>query len=115
VLNESRATGAIYDPVTDVTHVFVSKPPGTVRTHTVSADLLVDTEGFLVGLDIEPEASTRSIVMLGAHEKVARKIAARVGVCKGGGSEVFEVRIAGARAAIRGHEKSPYVAPPKSP
>ena len=115
MLNESRATGTIYDSVTDVTHVFVSKPPGTVRTHTVSADLLLDAHGFLVGIDIEPGASARSIVMIGEHENVARKVPARVGVCKGGGAEVFEVRIAGARAAIRGHEQSPYSRLPRHP
>jgi hypothetical protein len=108
VLNESRATGTIYDSVTDVTHVFVSRPPGTVRTHTVAADLLLDAKGFLVAIDIEPETRTRAIVMLGAHENVARKVSARIGVCKGANGEVFEVRIAEARATIRGHEKSPY-------
>ncbi len=93
----------------DVANVFIAKPPGTVRTHTVAADLLLDAQGFLVGIDLEPDAQTRTVVMVGDHAKVARKVAVRVGVCTDGSGDVFEVRIAAARAAIRGNEKSPYV------
>jgi hypothetical protein len=109
VLNERRASGFHYDAATDVARVFVVDPPGTVRTHTVAADLLLDQKGFLVGIDVEPNAATRIIVMVGAHEDVARKVSARVGVCSDAGGDVFEVRVAGARAAIRGGEKNPYV------
>jgi hypothetical protein len=108
VLNERRASGVLYDSVTDVSRVFVAQPPGTVRTHTVAADLLLDAQGFLVGVDLEPGASTRTIVMLGQHENVARKAAARVGVCTDASGGVFEVRIAGARATIRGDQKNPH-------
>ena len=108
MLNERRATGVLYDAVTDVSRVFIEQPPGTVRTHTVAADLLLDAQGFLVGVDVEPGAPTRAIVMLGQHESVARTVATRVGVCTDASGDVFEVRVAGARAAIRGDQKNPY-------
>jgi hypothetical protein len=107
MLNERRATGVLYDSVTDVTRVFVSDPPGTVRTHTVAAELLLDGQGFLVGVDVEPDAPTRTIVMVGQHESVARKATTRVGVCTDASGGVFEVRVAGARAAIRGDQTNP--------
>ena len=109
MLNERRANGVIYDSLTDVVRVFVDTPPGTVRTRTVAADLLLDTQGFLVGVDVEPETPQRTIVMVGAHEMVARKVRARVGVCTDGSGGVFEVRVAGARTAVRGDQKNPYV------
>jgi hypothetical protein len=109
VLNERRASGMLYDSTTDVSRVFVAQPSGTVRTYTVAADLLLDAQGFLVGVDVEPGAPARTIVMLGEHEAVDRKVAARVGVCSDASGEVFEVRLAGARVAIRGHQKSPYI------
>ena len=108
MLNERRATGLLYDSPTDVTRVFVAQPPGTVRTRTVAADLLLDAQGFLVGIDVEPDAPTRTIVMLGDHEKVARKAHARVGVCSDASGDVFEVRVGAARASIRGDQKNPY-------
>ena len=108
MLNERQASGVLYDSPTDVTRILVTEPPGTVRTRTVAADLLLDAQGFLVGVDIEPDAAGRAVVMVGPHEKVARKASARVGVCTDASGGVFEVRVAGARAAIRGDEKSPY-------
>ncbi len=109
MLNERRATAIFYDSTLDVARVAVSNAPGTVRTHTVPAMLLLDSAGFLVGVDVEPDAPARTVVMLGSHEKVARTLAARVGVCTDHSNEVFEVRIAGARSAMRGNEKNPYV------
>jgi hypothetical protein len=109
VLNERQGTGLLYDSVTDVTRVFVATPPGTVRTHTVAADLLLDAEGFLVGIDIDPDAPTRAVVMVGPHERVASRVPMRVGVCSDAGGDVFEVRIGGAGAAVRGDQKNPYL------
>jgi hypothetical protein len=109
MLSERPARGIVYDAVTDVSRVFVEEPPGTVRTHTALADLLLDAQGFLVGIDIEPDAPGRAIVMVGPHESVARKASARVGVCTDASGGVFEVRIANARAAIRGDQKNPYI------
>ena len=109
MLNERQGTGLLYDSPTDVTRVFVAAPPGTVRTHTVAADLLLDAQGFLVGIDLEPSAPTRAIVMIGPHERVTSKVPMRVGVCSDASGNVFEVRVGGARAAIRGDQKNPYL------
>ena len=109
VLNERQAIGIHYDAVTDVARVLVAVPEGTVRTRTVPADLLLDAHGFLVGVDIEAESSSRAIVMVGTHENVARTIPARVGLCGDASGSVFEVRVAEARRSIRGDEKNPYV------
>ena len=111
MLNERRATGVIYDPPTDVLRVFVDQPPGTVRTRTVAADLLIDAQGFLVGIDVEPSTPARTIVMIGRHEMVARKMSVRVGVCTDASGRVFEVRIGGARLGIRGDQKNPHAQP----
>ena len=109
VLNERRGTGIYYDATVDVARVAVLNAPGTVRTRTVAATLLLDGAGFLVGVDVEPDARGRTVVMLGSHDKVARSVSVRVGVCTDHSNEVFEIRIAGARAAIRASEKNPYV------
>jgi hypothetical protein len=109
VLNERRATGIYYDATMDVGRVAVLEAPGTVRTRTLAATLLLDAAGFLVGVDVEPDAPGRTIVMLGSHDAVARTVATRVGVCTDHSNAVFEIRIAGAKAAIRANEKNPYV------
>jgi hypothetical protein len=108
VLNERRAQGVLYDSVVDVNRVLVDQPPGTIRTRTVAADLLLDAQGFLVGVDVEPGAPARSVVMIGPHERVDRKLSVRVGVCTDASGGVFEIRVANARAAIRGDVKNPY-------
>jgi hypothetical protein len=108
VLNEQKPSGVLYDSTTDVLRVLVREPPGTVRTRTVGADLLLDAKGFLVGIDVEPDAPGRTVVMLGPHESVATKVSARVGACSDASGMVFEVRVAGARATVRGNEKNPY-------
>jgi hypothetical protein len=108
VLNERRATAVIYDSPIDVTRILVDEPPGTVRTRTVAADLLLDPQGFLVGVDLEPSSPARTVVMIGPHEAVAGALSVRVGVCTDASGHVFEVRVGSARAAIRGDLKNPY-------
>jgi hypothetical protein len=109
VLNERRAAGVIYDSVIDVMRVLVDQPPGTVRTRTLPADLLLDADGFLVGVDVEPESPGRTIVMVGPHEQVSATVRVKVGVCTDASGGVFEVRIAKARDGVRGDRKNPYV------
>ena len=107
MLSERTARTIVYDAATDITLVIVEEPPGTVRTHTVAADLLLDAQGFLVGVDLEPDAPSRTVVMIGAHESVARKASARVGLCSDTRGGIFEVRVANARTTIRGDQKNP--------
>ncbi len=109
MLNERQALGLFYDAVVDVARVGVASPPGTVKTMTVPGTLLIDDAGFLVGIDVHPDGPARTVVMLGPHEKVARSVEARVGVCTDASGGLFEVRIAGARATIRANEKNPYL------
>jgi hypothetical protein len=109
VLNEQRATGFLYDAVTDVARVFVVEPPGTVRTKTVDGALLLDARGYLVGVDVGPAAPERVVVMLGPHESVASTVATRLSVSTDASSMVYEVRIPRAKEAIRAHDKNPYV------
>jgi hypothetical protein len=111
VLNERQATVLLYDPRADVTRILIAEPPGTastVRTRTVAADLLLDAHGFLVGVDVEPDAPTRVVVMIGGHEDVDKRVPARVGLTSNAAGDVSEVRIGDARASFRGNEKNPY-------
>jgi hypothetical protein len=109
VLNERKAIGLYYDRVGDTARILVVAPPATVRTRMISGDLLLDASGFLVGVDVDPRAPSRIVVMLGPHESVASRISARVGVSGDASGTVCEVRIADAKGAIRAHEKSPYL------
>jgi hypothetical protein len=113
VLNEQKATGILYDAVTDVARVFVVEPPGTVRTRTIDGTLLLDREGHLVGVDVGPEEPGRIVVMLGAHEAVARTLGTRLSVSTDASSMVYEVRIPAAKAAIRATDRNPYVPSPR--
>jgi hypothetical protein len=109
VLNERKAKTFAYDPATDVARLAVTDAPGTVRTRTVEGSLLLDANGFLVGVDVDPHSADRVVVMLGPHEAVARTTSARVSVTTDASATVYEVRIRGARDAIRGRDPNPYV------
>src|SRR5690242_5706367 len=107
MLEERRAQGFSYAAEADVATVRVGDAPGT-SSRTAGAQLLLDRAGFLVGVDCRNEAGRGPIVMLGPHEAVERTLDARVEVGEAGG-EVVSVTIPRARAAVRGHEKNPYV------
>jgi hypothetical protein len=100
MLNEQRATGIHYDTQADATHLSVGA--AFSRTGAIAASLLLDRAGFLVGVDVDPDAATRRIVMLGPHEAVARTSSVSVVVNATG------VTIASARALCRGDERNPY-------
>jgi hypothetical protein len=108
VLNERKATSFYYDRGGDIARILVVPPPATVRTRTLAADLLLDAEGFLVGVDVDPKHPARVIVMLGRHENIVRKVSARLGVSGDSNGTVCEIRIADAKNLIRAHEKNPY-------
>jgi hypothetical protein len=73
-----------------------TKPGGAV-----TAQLLLDRAGFLVGVDIGTEPN-RTVAMLGRHEDVDRTASGRVIL------EGRTVRVLDAKGA-RGHEPNPYV------
>jgi hypothetical protein len=109
VLNERKASSLYYDRAADMARVLVVPPPATVRTRMLRAELLLDGEGFLVGVDVDPRAPARIDVMLGPHEKVVRRAPAQVGVSGDASGTVCEIRIGEAKALCRGDEKNPYV------
>ena len=109
MLNERKATSLYYDRSEDMLRVLVVSPPATVRTRTLPCDLLLDADGFLVGVDVDPRAPARVTVMLGPHEKVVRRITERVGVTGDSSGTICELRVRDAQKLVRGGEKSPYL------
>lgn len=109
MLNERKASSLYYDHGSDMARLLVVQPPATVRTRMLRADLLLDDAGFLVGVDVDPRAPSRIVVMLGPHEKVSKRTATQVGVSGDANGTVCEVRIGEAKRLCRAHEKSPYV------
>lgn len=67
-----------------------------------TAKLLLDAQGFLVGVDLGEEPS-RVVLMLGRHEDVDRTVDVKVQVVLGS-----NVRIASAKGAVRADEPNPY-------
>jgi len=58
---------------------------------------------------VDPAGPDRVVVMLGPHEAVPRATPARVSVTTDASATVYEVRIRGAREAIRARDRNPYV------
>jgi hypothetical protein len=111
MLNESRAHALRYDEATDEARIDVADaggaPAGSPRT--ISGQLLLDANGFLVGVDLGGEGLARAVVMLGRHEDVASAEPAGLVVRGDASGATVEVRIKGAKAAIRAGEKNPYL------
>ena len=115
MLNQRAARAVLYDPAADEATIEVaradsgafSRPSSGVSggPRVVEGQLLLDAEGFLVGVDLGGEA----VVMLGPHEKVARVSSAEVIVARDASGAPVEVRVRGAKEALRGGEKNPYV------
>jgi hypothetical protein len=105
MLPERRATGLAFDPEADTLRIDAEGAQGAASER--SAQLLLDARGFLVGVDVEgpPRPGGRVVVMLGPHEAVERVVPARV-LVHGDGAQVV---VRGARRAVRGHEKNPYL------
>lgn len=101
MLREERVLSASYDAGRDeLTLSCASDLPGSASSG-VDAQLLLDKNGFLVGVDVGAEPD-RVVVMLGRHEDVDRTESVKVSVAK------REVRVAHAKARARGNEKNPY-------
>jgi hypothetical protein len=110
MLDERRATSFTYDLATDVARIaFDRGGDDDVLASMTKATLLVDARGFLVGADIGEGTPARAVVMLGAHEDVARTTEAPVVIARDAKSDGFELHVAGAKGLIRAHEKSPYL------
>jgi hypothetical protein len=117
MLSERPARALRYDPATDEAHLEVGggEDEGEVKEsperspRKVEGQLLLDAAGFLVGVDLGGEGLSRAVVMLGPHENVARTEPAALLVHVDGSGGAAQVTIAGAKAALRGGEKNPYV------
>jgi hypothetical protein len=111
MLKQRAARALHYDPATDEARIEVSDvhaPPKGGPRPTLG-QLLLDSEGFLVGVDLGGEGLLRTVVMLGPHEKVARTSPAKVLVVSDASDGPIEVRVKGAKGALRGGEKNPYL------
>jgi len=95
-----------YDPGSDEAKLEVGAPVGALRA--VEALLLLDAEGFLVGVDLQGDELERAVVLVGPYERVDRTVPARVSVAFGADSEPAEVRVTGAKKAIRAADANPY-------
>jgi hypothetical protein len=106
MLNERRARALIYDAASDVARLQVGAAVGGRKS--VDAQLLLDAQGFLVGIDLESHELSRTVVMLGPHEKVDRTLLASVIVTHDAEGQPAEVELRDARRVIRAAEKNPY-------
>ena len=113
MLREERAARVVYDTKTDVLRVVCEHEAGAItsRRERVEAQLLLDAGGHLVGVDLGGEAFARTVVMVGAHEAVARTLPCTVDVVRDAkrGFDVLEVVVPEARSRVRGHEPNPYL------
>ena len=115
MLHEERAERIAYDASKDTAHITTGLPvdPGQVvhfdNRETVQVDLLLDKDGFLVGVDLGGGGLSRVVVMLGPHEAVTRSESARVEVARDASGHVAEISIPRAAAAIRASSKNPYI------
>jgi hypothetical protein len=111
MIREERAQSVMYDTQTDVARIVVQAGPSGGDKEAREVDLLLDAQGHLVGVDLGGEGFKRKVVMLGPHESVAGTRSARITIAHLAGQpdEIAELTVAGARAAIRAHEKNPYV------
>jgi hypothetical protein len=106
MLNQHAARALRYDAATDEARIEVLPGSGTSSgPRPIKGQLLLDSEGFLVGVDLGGEA----VVMLGPHEKVARTSRADVVVVSDPAGAPVEVRVKHAKSALRGGQKNPYV------
>ena len=101
MLRETRAKSASYDPRNDTLVVTAEDDCGSAGSR--NAQLLIDAQGYLVGIDLDGAGMERLVVMLGPHEAVERTSQVRVHVQRS------VVSVLGAKNAIRGDEKNPYL------
>src|ERR1700722_16728276 len=114
MLNDRHARLLRYDPATDEARIEVSDAGsgpalGAGKTRTIEGQLLLDAQGYLVGVDLGGEGLARAVVMLGPHEKVEETKPVTIVVHADASGGAAELVTAGAKAALRGGEKNPYV------
>jgi hypothetical protein len=93
MLNEQKAQSCVYDASRRTARVEVSSGGGPERES--AGTLLLDAAGRLVGVDVEPDGASRAVVMVGAHEAVARTVSARLLVSRDGSGRVAHIVVQG--------------------
>jgi hypothetical protein len=96
MLNEQRGRSCVYDASHRAARIEVRAGGGAVRD--TSGTVLLDADGRVVGVDVEPDAPSRTVIMLGAHETVARTVTVRVSVARDAHGEIASVVVHGVDA-----------------
>jgi hypothetical protein len=93
MLPERKASSVHYDAHAKTARLEVTAGGGASRE--VAATLLLDAKGGVVGVDVEPDAASRVIVMAGRHEDVHETKSVRVAVSRDAGGDVTSVVVRG--------------------
>jgi hypothetical protein len=106
MLRETHAKSASYDARNDTLVLSAEEDCGSAGSR--NAMLLLDSQGFLVGVDLDGASGQSSgmdrlVVLLGPFEAVHQTVQTKVHVAKD------IVTVLGAKKAARGDEKSPYL------
>jgi hypothetical protein len=105
MLPEQRATSYAHDPALHTVLVHVAGGARPNLNGDVPARLLLDAASHLVGIDVAPDSPDRLVVMLGAHETVARTEQATVHVENAG----RKITLHGSAAKMVAPGANPYV------
>ena len=107
MLSEQYVTSYSHDPAQHTVIVVCESGPRSPLHGELPARLLLDAAAHLVGVDVAPDSPNRLVLMLGAHENVARVVDnVRVHVDSGGRT----VMLHGPFANMVAPGASPYVA-----
>ncbi len=104
MLPEQHASSYAHDPALG-TVIVISEGTHPELNGDHDARLLFDAAAHLVGIDVEPAAPHRLVVMLGPHENVVRTEPVRVHVADGGRT----LTLHGKAAKLVAPGASPYV------
>jgi hypothetical protein len=95
MLRERRAHSSTEDAASGTARLEVSSAVAGGRAREVEATVLLDKSGKVVGVDVEPDAPGRTVVMAGRHEDVASTKATKVTVTRGADGEIAAVEVTG--------------------
>lgn len=93
MLYERRGVSCAHDAKERTAEVHVG--PGGGAKAKGRGTVLLDKRGAVVGVDVEPDAASRAVIMLGAHEDVFRTVDVRLSVTRDARGEVTSVVIHG--------------------
>jgi hypothetical protein len=99
MLPEQKVVALVYEPKTDT--LKLETAPKLSLNGALTCQALLDSAGNLVGVDVEPHANERVVLMIGEHENVSAQSPVRAH-CEGG------VLMIEAAQIVRGHIPNPY-------